>query len=59
MVLDSKNLFNFLKQKGHGIQLIKEGSIDDFDKKPDLVITNQAWWNIENKIGKEAIKNNI
>ena len=25
-------------------------------KKPDIVITNQAWWNIENKIGEEAMK---
>ena len=49
-----KNLFSFFKQKGHVIQLITEGSIDELDNKPDLVLSNQAWWNIENKIGEEA-----
>ena len=54
-----KNLFSFLKQKGCEIQLITEGCIYDLEKKPDIVLTNQAWWNIENKIGVEAMKKDI
>ena len=54
-----KNLFSFLKQKGCEIQLITEGCIYDLEKKPDIVLTNQAWWNIENKIGEEAMKKDI
>jgi hypothetical protein len=49
-----KNLFRFFEKKGHAIQFITEGSITDLDIRPDLVLTNQAWWNIENEIGNEA-----
>lgn len=54
-----KNLVNFFKENGHSVQFTDVDIWDDLNKKPDLIISNQSWWNIEHTIGKKAKEENI
>lgn len=54
-----KNLLLLCTQKGHHVQKVTDGSLITLNKKPDLILSNQAWWGIEFKIGTEAKTLNI
>ncbi len=59
--LNLSNLFSKFIKKQHNIKFIKK--IDELSdptmKNIDLILSNQAWWNIENEIGKLASQNKI
>ena len=47
-------MYDYFLAQGDEVLPTREDNWDDLEPKPDLVVSNQAWWQIEHEIGKKA-----